>query len=269
MVLQIVTVFSLFSTLTWSHSFKKRAPFLASEDYSKEDIKAEIKFGREMAAKILAKYPLVDNKRQQKYLNLLGTFVSSQAGRDELTFHFAFIESDEINAYACPGGYVFVTSALLKLIENEDQLIGVLAHEIAHINQRHVVKKLKIRGGNGILESSASFIGGSSQSYRAVIATLLNKGMDLLFSKGLRNKDEYHADKEALEIINSISGSPVEYLKLMQKVRKKMNPKQVLSKTHPPIKKRIKKLKRNSRKLGKNTPERKSNEDRFKKYIRL
>ena len=66
-------------------------------------------------------------------------------GRPELRYYFGILDTEDINGYAAPGGYIFVTTGALKLMRNEAQLAGVLAHELAHINQKHIVKQLNLQ----------------------------------------------------------------------------------------------------------------------------
>ncbi len=76
---------------------------------AKDDIAAEIKFGREIAARMIGRFTLYDNPRLMKYVNLVGHALAQNTNRPELEFHFAVLNTNEINAYAAPGGYVFVT----------------------------------------------------------------------------------------------------------------------------------------------------------------
>ena len=107
-----------------------------------KSIEYELKLGRNVAAIILGKYPQSTNIPLIRYVNLVGQSIASTSGRKDIHFHFSVIESDTPNALACPGGYVFITTGLMKLIKNEAELAGVLAHEIAHINQKHVFNKV-------------------------------------------------------------------------------------------------------------------------------
>jgi len=120
---------------------RKRISSIVNQDeYSTKDIEKEVIFGREMSALILANHKLIDNQPLSHYLNLVGNSILQHSTRQEIPFHFAVINSSVINAYATPGGYIFITIAALNQMENEAELAGVLAHEISHVTQRHIVK---------------------------------------------------------------------------------------------------------------------------------
>jgi len=167
---------ALLGTANASENFRMRAPKVAQlrgVGYTPADVKAEIEFGRGLAARILNTYPLVENPQLQRYVATLGAGLAAQVGRPELTFHFAVIDTPDVNAYACPGGYILLTHGLVKLLSNEAELVGVLAHEIAHVNERHVVKKLKLKGkSDSAVDGLGAMIGGATASFRVAIQTL-------------------------------------------------------------------------------------------------
>ena len=112
------------------HNWRVRSSAIDRDIYSETDTEEEVIFGREVAARILGQYKISGNKKLQKYVNLVGLTLAHNCSRPELDFHFVVIESSEINAYSTPGGYVFVTTAVLGKMENEAELAGVLAHEM-------------------------------------------------------------------------------------------------------------------------------------------
>lgn len=101
--------------------------------------------GRAVAALILEKNALLENAALDGYLNKVGLTVAYHSDRP-ITYggyHFAVLNSDEINAFACPGGIILVTKGLLREVENEDQLAAVLGHEVAHVAKRHGISAIK------------------------------------------------------------------------------------------------------------------------------
>ncbi len=94
--------------------------------------------GRAVAAKILTSYKLVDNRKLTDYVNLVGQAVAihSEQPFTHGGYHFAVLNSNEMNAFACPGGIIFITRGMLDSVKNEDELAAVLAHEVGHINHR-------------------------------------------------------------------------------------------------------------------------------------
>lgn len=104
----------------------------------------EREIGRGVAATVAGRWHVVNDAALNDYVNMVGTVVAQQSPRfAELPFRFAVLDTDEINAFATPGGYVFVTRGALELMESEAELAGVLAHEVAHVDQKHVLDQLR------------------------------------------------------------------------------------------------------------------------------
>jgi beta-barrel assembly-enhancing protease len=165
------------------------------------DVTAEIKFGREIAARILGSHPAYENEELTKYVNLVGNTLAMNTNRPELEFHFAVLNTDELNAYAAPGGYIFITKGALKYMNDESELAGVLAHEVAHVAEKHVVKELKIHGTDDSGTSDlAKLIGGGSDAARAAFGQAIDKGLEMIYKDGYKKEDELQADKSAVTI---------------------------------------------------------------------
>lgn len=97
----------------------------------------EIELGRQMAALLLQGKPLDPAPEMQRYVNLLGRWVSLQSSRPQLPWTFVVVDESDFNAYSTPGGYVFLTRGLVDRCADEAELAGILAHEIAHVVSRH------------------------------------------------------------------------------------------------------------------------------------
>jgi predicted Zn-dependent protease len=99
----------------------------------------EYYIGRGVAATILTKYSLYRNQMVTAYVNYVGNTVAMGSPRPYTYggYHFAVLDTDEINAFACPGGTVFVTRGMLKVVRTEDELAAVLSHEVGHVAQKH------------------------------------------------------------------------------------------------------------------------------------
>ena len=97
----------------------------------------EADLGRQMAALLLQGKPLDPTAELQRYINLLGRWISLQSSRPHLPWAFVVVDESDFNAYSAPGGHVFVTRGLVDRCTDEAELAGILAHEIAHVTQRH------------------------------------------------------------------------------------------------------------------------------------
>lgn len=179
--------------------WRARVSAVDRDTYSDADTSEELSFGREIAARLLGQFKMTGNEELQKYVNLVGTSLTSNCSRPELDFHFVVVDSSEINAYSTPGGYVFVTTAVLANMENEAELAGVLAHEIAHVTERHIVKELSLKGvEKSAVSSIAALIGGASESAGIAFSQAVDKTMDILLRDGYKKGDEMQADATAV-----------------------------------------------------------------------
>ena len=111
----------------------------ASDEISKKygfTIPEEYNIGRIVAYSLLQRFDnkVVEDKELNEYVNLVGQSIAKASSkRPKIIYKFGIIDTEEINAFACPGGYIFVTTGLLKLLPDENSLAGVLAHEIGHV----------------------------------------------------------------------------------------------------------------------------------------
>jgi len=133
---------------------------------------------------------LHSNAELQLYVTKVGMTVAARTNRADLPFRFAVVDSDQVNAWAAPGGYIFVTSGAMALMEDESQLAGVLAHEIAHVTRYHMVTMLQRSNLISAARQGASAFGEDT----ARIASGVNGGLDVLFEKGYDRSMEYEAD---------------------------------------------------------------------------
>jgi predicted Zn-dependent protease len=158
--------------------------------YSEEE---ETAIGRQIAGNLLGAAPLVKDQRLQKYVNNVGRWVASQSERPDLAWHFGVIESNDINAFAAPGGYIFVTRGLYRLLGNEAELAGVLAHEVGHVIRKHHLKILQ--------QSRLVDLGGKLLAKKAgdneKIHNLIGSGAEIV-SRSLDKNAEFEADRIAV-----------------------------------------------------------------------
>ncbi len=256
------------TTDTVNEDARKRLHQLNDGGYTQDDVQAEIDFGKKLAAGILGKTTILANKKMNSYVNTIGSLLVSQVGRPELRYHFAILDSDDVNAYACPGGYIFVSKGALKLMKNEGQLAGVLAHEITHVNQRHIVKQLNIKAKDDSLNSNiAAVVGGGSTAF----FTMLNQGMDLLFTDGLKREDEYEADAIGLEMLTALGYNVRSYYDFLEEVKRsnEQHKDQVMNKTHPSMDSRLERIKLIMTQNGLHQLNGNTNQPRFSKYVTL
>ncbi len=150
----------------------------------------EIAIGRQIAGNLLGASPLVKDAKLQQYVNMVGRWVASQSERPDLPWHFGVIDSNDVNAFAAPGGYVFVTLGLYRMLQSEADLAGVLAHEVGHVIRKH---HLKILQQSKLLEAGSNALT-SSVGNNDVAQKLIGSGAEIM-SRSLDKDAEFEADR--------------------------------------------------------------------------
>ncbi len=220
---------------------RKRISTIMNQGSNIDDIEAEITFGRELAARILGNYPLLEDDVLTRYVNLVGRGIALYSGRPELKFYFGILDSDEVNAFAAPGGYIFVTKAALMKMENEAQLAAVLGHEIAHVVEKHVIRELNIRSAKGTTASGiTSLISGTTGSVKGALEKTLENATDILFKKGYKIEDEIEADRTGMLIISAAGYNPLALKIFLTHTRQFEKGDQKDNKGHPVYEERMK-----------------------------
>ncbi len=188
--------------------------------------------GQKVAGRLLGQYPLVKDAKLQQYVNQVGRWVSMQSDRPNLHWVFGVIDSDSVNAFAVPGGYVFITKGLYQQLSNEAELAGVLGHEIAHVQQKDHLKLLQkgqwLQAGNQIL--------GKELGNKDKADEVVGKGAELL-ARQLDQQAEYEADRRGLVLAARAGYEPMGLPSVLQKLdtlaSQDGNRLEQLFKTHP------------------------------------
>ena len=182
---------------------RRRNPSGVESEFNLSDAEeAELGFG--MAQQFLSNQKLVADERIQRYANAVGMWVAQQSERPDLPWRFAIIEGEFPNAFAVPGGYVFVTRAMLDLIETESELAGILGHEIAHIVRKHHLRWIYMnREFEVSLRRAQEVAGGNSAAYQRLLQTLgkvMERSKEQMNSPqlraGLSKSEEFQADTD-------------------------------------------------------------------------
>ncbi|NOT14719.1 MAG: M48 family metalloprotease [Methylotenera sp.] len=196
---------------------------------SKEE---EIALGREIAGNLLGAAPLVKDAALQKYVNSVGRWVASQSERPDLPWRFGVIESDDLNAFAAPGGYIMLTKGLYRKLSNEAQLAGVLGHEIAHIVEKH---QLRVLQKQQLLNIGAGFLSDKYAKDNQLVSKAIGSGAEIS-ARSLDKTAEYEADRLGLSYATRAGYEPyglADVLQTIGQTNKEDNSIALLFKTHP------------------------------------
>ena len=205
--------------------------FRISPCFAEFTIEDEKKVGKEFFENLDEHQLILKNKALNDYINKIGNLVLDQTIQAPFNFNFYIVNSSAINAFATPGGYIYINKGLILSAENEAELAGVIAHEIGHANARHVAsiieksQKLNMAALAGIL--AGVFLGGGGETSAAIAAFSL-AGSSSLTLKYMREHEE-EADRMGLEYLVKAGyypGAMIDFLKIMKQ-------NEFLSKTMP------------------------------------
>ena len=190
---------------------------LLSQSMEQIDEPKEIEMGRQLAAVLLGAKPLHKDVALQRYVNRLGRWITLQSDRPNLPWTFAVLDDAGYNAFAAPGGYVFVTKGLVDSVADESELAGILAHEIHHVVAKHHLAALRKSAQTGLLTRVlATQL--SSNAQGAMSEQLLALGREV-YSKGLDQGDEFDADRNGVALAARAGFDPYGLVAVLQQLR--------------------------------------------------
>ena len=171
-------------------------------------VEQEKKIGEEEAKKVEAQMGLLDDRQFLPYLDALGQRLAKESPRQDVTHQFHVADMAEPNAFALPGGYVYVSRGLLALVNSEDELAGVVGHEIGHVAARHTVQKISKQGPFAAVFGIASGLAGIVSPLAAnIIGGVGDLTQGLLFSPYSRSQ-ETAADRVGQEMAAKAGWDP-------------------------------------------------------------
>ncbi len=200
--------------------------------------------GRAVAARIFNKYPLYQNAEVTRYVNQVGQVVARKSSRPHTFrgYHFAVLDTPEVNAFACPGGIVLITRGMLRNCATEDELAAVLAHEVAHIAHKDGINSISKARWTQVL----TFLGTeAAKEYGGVagdLVSLFEGSIDDVFKtivvNGYSRDAELAADREAVSILGKAGYNPWAMVSLLEKMGVHGGRGGIFE-THPPCSERL------------------------------
>ena len=200
----------------------------------------EIEMGGGIASNLLGAMPLLKNAAVQRYVNDVGHWLALQTERPDLPWQFAVLDDNDVNAFASPGGYIFITKGLLMNMKSEAELAGVLAHEISHVLRKHHLTAIK-KGARSELMTEFTAAAVKEKGGNPNLVKLANAGTEL-YARGLDKEDEFEADRMGVVIAARAGYDPYglpAVLQTLQTLNAKDSKLALMFKTHPALADRL------------------------------
>ena len=200
----------------------------------------EVQMGQQYAQQINAQLPIVEDAEVNRYINVLGDSIAKLSDNRNLDWHFFIVNTDEVNAFAVPGGFIYVNRGLIERADKMDQLAGVLGHEIGHVINRHTVKQMQKQQEANVGVTLACILTNvcNSQASQAAI----NVAGSALFAKFSR-QDETEADEVGIQYVTRAGidprGIPEMFRKLLEERQSAPSALDAWFSTHPTEESRI------------------------------
>jgi predicted Zn-dependent protease len=216
---------------------------------SMEDITPEQEYyiGRTVAANILSRYRPYRNKAANAYVNKIGTLLTYHSDLPNTYggYHFMILDSNEINAFAAPGGFIFVTRGMLRCTDSEDAVAAVLAHEIAHVTHKHGMRAIKSSRWTrvGTLLGIEAAKRGSSEEFAELVSVFeesIDDVINTLVVNGYSREYEHEADTTALKMLSGLGYNPAALPGMLRIMDRRLKPGGIdFARTHPAPQQRI------------------------------
>lgn len=198
------------------------------------DTASEVSLGKDLDIEVQKKFKLYTDQSMQDRLISIGNRIANVCDRKDLVYHFRIIDDKTLNAFALPGGFIYVHKGLMDVATN-DELACVLAHELGHVAARHSAKRLQANLGYQLIIGIA--LGVTGKQYVGDALAVVFDTVNLGYSR----KDEYLADRLAVRYAKRAGFDPMGMVSFFEKLEKEARGfNLVFLSSHPPIKERIK-----------------------------
>ncbi|MCK5917646.1 MAG: M48 family metalloprotease [Cocleimonas sp.] len=195
---QTLSIFAISTTLVLTACSTN--PVSGKKDFSLISKDQEVQMGKQAHQDVLKKQRPYNNTRLQSYVSSIGQQLASKSHRSNIRYTFTVLDDPSVNAFALPGGYVYVTTGLMAYLNSEGELAGVLGHEIGHVTARHGVQQASAGMATSLLVDLIAKKAGSNSK----ILTQLNSAM----LSGYGRKHELEADRLGAEYLAGVGYSP-------------------------------------------------------------
>lgn len=208
------------------------------DDFKVSDAE-EKQLGEQVSLQLRNRFGVLQDEKVTKYVTLVGTVLAQAGSKPKMDWKFIVLDTDGVNAYAAPGGFVHITRGLLGLMKTEAELAGVLGHEITHVTERHTINAVKQSKVVNMTGEAAGSGGGLGQQ---VISRLAAAAFNKIFEGEFSQKDENESDRIGTQLANKVGYAPngiAEVLKKIQARNGSRKDRNGMFASHPSVKERL------------------------------
>jgi len=201
----------------------------------------EYYIGRAVGASIVSRYHVYDAAEARDYINLLGQTLAQASDKPETFggYHFLILDDSDINAFAAPGGFIFISRGMLRLAQSEGELAAILAHEAGHVEGQHglrSIKKSRLTSALTIIaaESAKTFGGDDLAQLTEAFEGSIDDVTQTLVNSGYGRKLEAKADRAAVRILKRVGYDPTALATVLERMAEQLHEQDGgFAKTHP------------------------------------
>jgi predicted Zn-dependent protease len=198
------------SVMSAAQTMITQGPGAVTGAFADMDEPQEIELGRAVTANVGSRYKLLRDPALTRYVAQVGNVVAARSERPDLRYYFAVLDAPEVNAFAAPGGYVFITRGSLTLMRDEAMLAGVLGHEVAHVALRHGVEAIKAQKRKDLavlgLQQGLRFT--SAAPFTQAISLAADTVAEQIVLKGFSRAEEEEADRAGFQYARAAGYDP-------------------------------------------------------------
>jgi beta-barrel assembly-enhancing protease len=197
----------------------------------------EQELGKQVSQRIRERYGVVQSEAVHRYVSLVGLAMAQGSTRPNLPWTFIVLDTDGVNAFAAPGGYVHITRGALALIQDEAQLAGVLAHEIIHVTEKHTIRAIQ----------KSQAVGMAAADRGGMLKLAVGAAYENIIDRGFGRADENEGDEKGVAIASKTGYAPnglVVFLTTLKDRNKTETTKNGLFASHPDLDERLNRIKK-------------------------
>jgi beta-barrel assembly-enhancing protease len=202
----------------------------------------ERQIGQQVSDKMVETFGVYQDVNVTKYVTLVGAVLAQASTRPGLDWQFVVLDTEGVNAFAAPGGFIHITKGMLGLMKNEAELAGVLAHEVAHVTEKHTVNAI-LKGDT--MKFGTDLAGSSGGLTGAIVSEIANRAYSDILNNKFSRDDENGADEKGVELANKVGYAPgglgSALTKLVERNKDAKEPNGLFA-SHPQMKDRLAKI---------------------------